>query len=60
MEIYLFPFFSRNRLFFFKVKNGCPAILVYRGGELLSSFISVTNKLGDDFVASDVESFLQE
>ncbi|CAF2814198.1 unnamed protein product [Rotaria sp. Silwood2] len=42
------------------IKNGCPAILVYRGGELLSSFISITNKLGDDFVASDVESFLQE
>lgn len=42
------------------IKNGCPAILVYRSGELLSSFISVTNKLGDDFVASDVESFLQE
>jgi len=42
------------------VKNGCPAILVYRGGELLSSFISVTNKLGDDFVTSDVESLLQE
>jgi len=42
------------------VKNGCPAILVYRGGELLSSFISITNKLGDDFVASDVESLLQE
>jgi len=42
------------------VKNGCPAILVYRGGELLSSFISITNKLGDDFVVSDVESLLQE
>ncbi|CAF1108124.1 unnamed protein product [Adineta steineri] len=42
------------------VKNGCPALLVYRGGELLSSFISITNKLGDDFVASDVESLLQE
>jgi hypothetical protein len=47
-------------VFSFKVKTGCPAILVYRGGELLSSFISVTNKLGDDFVASDVESLLQE
>lgn len=42
------------------VKNGCPAILVYRGGELLSSFITVTDKLGEDFVASDVENLLQE
>ncbi|CAF3747177.1 unnamed protein product [Rotaria sp. Silwood1] len=42
------------------VQNGCPALLIYRGGELLSSFISITNKLGDDFVASDVEGFLQE
>ncbi|CAF0876924.1 unnamed protein product [Adineta ricciae] len=42
------------------IRNGCPAILVYRAGELLSSFISVTNKLGDDFVVSDVESLLQE
>lgn len=42
------------------VKNGCPAILVYRGGELLSTFISITNKLGDDFVVTDVESLLQE
>ncbi len=34
--------------------------LVYRGGELLSSFISITNKLDDDFLVSDVESLLQE
>ncbi|UJR31825.1 hypothetical protein I4U23_019302 [Adineta vaga] len=42
------------------IRNGCPAILVYRAGELLSSFVSITNKLGDDFVVSDVESLLQE
>jgi len=42
------------------IKNGCPAILVYRGGELLSSFISLTEKLGDDFVTTDVENLLQE
>jgi len=42
------------------ITSGCPAILIYRAGELLTSFISLTNKLGDDFVVSDVESLLQE
>ena len=43
----------------FKVA-GVPALLVYRAGNLLGSFIRVTDQLGTDFFASDVESFLAE
>jgi len=43
----------------FKVA-GVPAILVYRSGELISSFVRLTDTLGDDFYASDLESFLIE
>lgn len=42
------------------IRNGCPALLVYRSGELLNSFISVVDKLEEDFVVSDVENLLQE
>ncbi len=40
--------------------GGVPAILVYRKGELISSFVRVTDTLGEDFYPSDVESFLVE
>ncbi|XP_019386542.1 PREDICTED: phosducin [Crocodylus porosus] len=37
-----------------------PTLLVYKGGELLSNFISVTEHFSEDFFAVDVESFLNE
>lgn len=40
--------------------SGIPAILVYRSGELINSFVRLTDTLGDDFYASDLESFLIE
>ena len=40
--------------------QGVPAILVYRAGELVHSFVRLTDSLGEDFFASDVESFLIE
>jgi len=43
----------------FKV-SGVPALLVYRGGQLISSFVRLTDQLGEDFYAPDLESFLQE
>lgn len=44
----------------FKV-SGVPALLVYRGGEMVTNFVAVNETLGgDDFYASDVESFLVE
>lgn len=43
----------------FKV-SGVPALLVYRDGQLISSFVRLTDQLGEDFFANDVESFLQE
>ena len=40
---------------------GVPALLVYRGGEMVTNFVGVNSALGgDDFYASDVESFLVE
>lgn len=43
----------------FKI-SGVPAILTYKGGELLASFVRITETLGDDFYSSDLESFLIE
>ncbi|XP_028987532.1 phosducin-like [Betta splendens] len=37
-----------------------PALLVYKAGELLGNFLSVTKHFGDEFFATDVESFLNE
>ncbi|OCT85457.1 phosducin isoform X2 [Xenopus laevis] len=37
-----------------------PTLLVYKAGELISNFISVTENLNDEFFAVDVESFLNE
>ncbi|XP_053549591.1 phosducin [Bombina bombina] len=41
-------------------KDILPTLLVYKAGELLSNFISVTEHLNEDFFAVDVESFLNE
>lgn len=37
-----------------------PTLLVYKGGELISNFISVTEQFTEEFFAGDVESFLNE
>ncbi|KAM4721175.1 phosducin [Rhinophrynus dorsalis] len=37
-----------------------PTLLVYKAGELISNFISVTEHLNEEFFAVDVESFLNE
>lgn len=41
-------------------EGGLPALLVYKGGQLIGNFVRVSDQLGDDFFAMDVESFLQE
>ncbi|XP_062502238.1 phosducin-like protein [Corticium candelabrum] len=38
--------------------DGLPALLVYRGGQLIGNFVRLSDQLGDDFYASDVENFL--
>ncbi|XP_008144186.2 phosducin [Eptesicus fuscus] len=37
-----------------------PTLLVYKGGELISNFISVADQFAEEFFAGDVESFLNE
>ncbi|CAG0888527.1 unnamed protein product [Darwinula stevensoni] len=39
---------------------GVPAILVYKGGNLMATFVSLTQEFGDDFFANEVEGFLIE
>jgi len=43
----------------FKV-DGIPALLVYKGGQMVGNFIRVTDDLGDEFYDGDVENFLIE
>lgn len=41
--------------------GGIPALLIYKAGNLIGNFVRVSDDLGgDDFFASDVESFLIE
>jgi len=40
--------------------KGVPAILAYKGGEQIISLIRITDKLGEDFYADDLEGFLQD
>ncbi|XP_020290507.1 phosducin-like protein [Pseudomyrmex gracilis] len=37
-----------------------PALLVYKKGQLIGTFLNMTNTLGTDFYSSDVEAFLIE
>lgn len=40
--------------------NGLPALLVYKGKELIGNHVRLTDELSDDFFQSDLESFLIE
>ncbi|KAL3875736.1 hypothetical protein ACJMK2_033657 [Sinanodonta woodiana] len=40
--------------------KGVPALLIYKQGELIGNFIRLSDEFGDEFIATDVESFLQE
>ncbi|MBN3302474.1 phosducin-like protein [Amia ocellicauda] len=40
--------------------NALPALLVYKAGDLIGNFVRITDQLGEDFFAVDVEAFLQE
>uniref|UniRef100_A0A803JNE5 Phosducin-like n=1 Tax=Xenopus tropicalis TaxID=8364 RepID=A0A803JNE5_XENTR len=37
-----------------------PALLVYKAGELIGNFVRITDQLGVDFFAVDLEAFLHE
>lgn len=41
-------------------KCGVPALLAYRAGQLIGNFVRITDEIGDDFYAGDVENFLIE
>ena len=40
--------------------SALPALLVYKAGDLIGNFVRVTDQLGEDFFAVDVEALLQE
>lgn len=43
----------------FKI-NGLPALLIYKAGQLVGNFVRLTDDIGDDFCAEDVQNFLVE
>ncbi|KAK9739186.1 phosducin [Popillia japonica] len=43
----------------FKIK-GVPALLIYKAGQIVGNFIRLSDDLGDDFCAEDVQGFLVE
>ena len=44
----------------FQAKQGVPALLIYKDKEMIANFVRMSDELGDDFYASDIESFLLE
>lgn len=40
--------------------DGVPALLVYKGGQMVGNFVRVSDELGDEFYVGDVENFLIE
>lgn len=40
--------------------SGCPALLIYKGGQIIGNFVRLTDEFGDAFCHSDVEGFLIE
>lgn len=40
--------------------GGLPALLAYKGGQLIGNFVRITDDLGTDFVSEEVEAFLIE
>lgn len=40
--------------------SALPALLLYRGGDLVGNLVRVSDQLGDDFYATDVEALLHE
>lgn len=40
--------------------DGVPALLVYKGGQIIGNFVQLATELGNDFFATDVERFLIE
>lgn len=40
--------------------DGVPALLVYKGGQIIGNFVQLATELGNDFFANDVERFLIE
>ncbi|XP_059840445.1 phosducin-like isoform X2 [Hypanus sabinus] len=40
--------------------NILPALLVYKAGELIGNFLHITEQLGEEFFAVDLETFLNE
>ncbi|XP_012272794.1 phosducin-like protein [Orussus abietinus] len=41
-------------------EEGVPALLSYKGGQLVGNFVHLTDTLGEDFYSTDVENFLIE
>lgn len=41
-------------------KQGVPALLIYKNGQVIGNFVHLTDTLGTDFYSSDVENFLLE
>lgn len=40
--------------------SALPALLVYKAGDLIGNFVRLTDQLGEDFFAVDLEALLQE
>lgn len=40
--------------------SALPALLVYKGGDLIGNLVRITDQLGEDFFAVDLEALLQE
>lgn len=58
---YMLVFFHHSFIYtFLQIKNGVPALLVYKNGDLVGNFVSLGDEFGEQFDEGDVEDFLVE
>lgn len=55
LNLHLYAF-----LFYFQIKFGVPALLIYKNGDLVGNFVKLGDEFGNEFDENDVEDFLVE
>ena len=51
-----------NGYFFlpYQLEKGLPALLIYKGGDMIGNFLNISSQIGEECLINDVEGFLQE
>ena len=42
------------------LEKGLPALLIYKGGDMIGNFLNISSQIGEECLINDVEGFLQD